>query len=84
MYKRQIEKATAYINEHALLAEKLNKPVVLEEFGISRDNNDHAVTGFVTLRDEYYNQTIHSLIVFLHCYLSCASSVQSKDELLHV
>ena len=51
-----IEKATAYINEHALLAEKLNKPVVLEEFGISRDNNDHAVTGFVTLRDEYYNQ----------------------------
>ena len=43
-----IEKATAYINEHALLAEKLNKPVVLEEFGISRDDNDHAITGCYT------------------------------------
>ena len=51
-----VEKATAYINQHALLAEKLNKPVVLEEFGISRDDNDHAVTASVTLRDEYYSQ----------------------------
>ncbi len=51
-----IEKATAYINQHEVLAEKLNKPVVLEEFGISRDDNDHAVTASVTLRDEYYSQ----------------------------
>ncbi len=39
-----IEKAITYINQHAVLAEKLNKPVVLEEFGISRDDNDHAIT----------------------------------------
>ncbi|HIB72431.1 MAG TPA: hypothetical protein EYM74_01540 [Candidatus Marinimicrobia bacterium] len=51
-----VEKATAYINQHEVLAEKLNKPVVLEEFGISRDDNDHAVTASVTLRDEYYSQ----------------------------
>ena len=51
-----VEKATAYINQHEVLAEKLNKPVVLEEFGISRDDNDHAVTASVTIRDEYYSQ----------------------------
>jgi len=51
-----VEKATAYINQHEVLAERLNKPVVLEEFGISRDDNDHAVTASVTLRDEYYSQ----------------------------
>ena len=51
-----IEKAITYINQHAVLAEKLNKPVVLEEFGISRDDNDHDITGSVTLRNKYYSQ----------------------------
>jgi mannan endo-1,4-beta-mannosidase len=42
------------MHDHIGMAEKLKKPVVLEEFGISRDNNDHAAGTPVTVRDKYY------------------------------
>ncbi|CAF1092678.1 unnamed protein product [Adineta ricciae] len=46
-----LEFARKYIEYHVAYKEK---PVVLEEFGISRDNDDHSATAPITIRDKYY------------------------------
>jgi mannan endo-1,4-beta-mannosidase len=53
-YKTALSYALDYMHDHIAVAEKLRKPVVLEEFGISRDQNDHAAGTPVTVRDKYY------------------------------
>ncbi|MBW1654939.1 glycoside hydrolase 5 family protein [Flavobacterium quisquiliarum] len=53
-YSTALEKANNYIEEHAKIAQKLNKPIVLEEFGISRDENSYDAASSVQIRDEYY------------------------------
>ncbi|CAF0896952.1 unnamed protein product [Adineta steineri] len=46
-----LEFAKKYIDDHAAYKDK---PIVLEEFGISRDNDDHSSTASITVRDKYY------------------------------
>jgi mannan endo-1,4-beta-mannosidase len=46
--------AKNYMAEHAAMAKTLGKPIVLEEFGISRDLNNHDPVAPVTARDVYY------------------------------
>lgn len=53
-YSAALEKAGNYIDEHVKIAQKLNKPIVLEEFGISRDENSYDAGSSVKIRDEYY------------------------------
>lgn len=53
-YPFALEKATNYIDEHVKIAQKLNKPIVLEEFGISRDENNYDSNSSIKIRDEYY------------------------------
>lgn len=53
-YDRALQKAHNYIDRHLAEAERLNKPVVLEEFGIARDLDDHAQGAPTTQRDRYY------------------------------
>ncbi len=43
-----------YIDNHLVVAEKLSKPVVLEEFGFPRDNYQLAKNSSVYYRDSYY------------------------------
>ena len=47
--------AQGYIKDQLAKAAPLGKPVVLEEFGISRDLNDHSAGTPVTVRDKYYS-----------------------------
>lgn len=53
-YSDAVEKANSYIEEHVKIAQKINKPVVLEEFGISRDENNYDPNSSLKIRDEYY------------------------------
>ncbi|GAA3738351.1 MULTISPECIES: cellulase family glycosylhydrolase [Flavobacterium] len=53
-YPMALEKAEKYIDEHVKTAQKLNKPLVLEEFGISRDENSYDANSSVEVRDQYY------------------------------
>ncbi|CAF1048261.1 unnamed protein product [Adineta steineri] len=46
-----LEFAKKYIDDHAAYKDK---PIVLEEFGISRDNDNHSSTASITVRDQYY------------------------------
>ncbi|HQU85416.1 MAG TPA: cellulase family glycosylhydrolase [Pyrinomonadaceae bacterium] len=49
-----VEKATAYVNEHIDVAKKLNKPLVIEEFGLPRNAQSFDISASTSLRDEYY------------------------------
>lgn len=49
-----INNTKAYIDKHIAVAKKLNKPLVLEEFGLPRDNLSYDPSATVTLRDAYY------------------------------
>jgi mannan endo-1,4-beta-mannosidase len=53
-YAHALSKATAYIDRHLARAEKLGKPLVLEEFGISRDGGDHDPAAATRQRDRYF------------------------------
>ena len=43
-----------YICEHENVARKLNKPLVIEEFGLPRDNHSYDINSSTTSRDIYY------------------------------
>jgi mannan endo-1,4-beta-mannosidase len=49
-----IEKTTVYIQKHVQVAEKLNKPLVIEEFGIPRDEHAFSPAATTTVRDQYF------------------------------
>lgn len=47
-------KAKSYILEHIEVAKQLNKPTVLEEFGVERDGGAFATTATTKIRDDFY------------------------------
>lgn len=49
-----ISKSVAYIRQHEAIAKALNKPLVLEEFGLPRDAQSFNPTSTTTSRDQYY------------------------------
>lgn len=51
-----VEKAVSYINRHLTVAEKLNKPLVIEEFGLPRDKQSFDINAATSLRDDYYKR----------------------------
>lgn len=48
-------KAGNYIDIHIRMAEKINKPMVIEEFGYSRDQNLYSPKASTVARDAFYN-----------------------------
>ncbi|CAN5520227.1 beta-galactosidase [soil metagenome] len=55
-FPKAVEKATAYINEHIAIAKKLDKPLVIEEFGLPRDEQSFDINSATSLRDDYYEK----------------------------
>jgi mannan endo-1,4-beta-mannosidase len=53
-----LEKAVNYIRQHAAVAEKLNKPLVIEEFGLPRDDHSFDINAPTTFRDNYYQKIL--------------------------
>ncbi len=51
-------KALAYIQEHCLLARRLGKPLVMEEFGLARDSAACLPGSPTTARDRYFAKSI--------------------------
>ena len=47
-------KARSYFDYHVSVSNKLSKPVVMEEFGISRDQGSYKVDASSKIRDKYY------------------------------
>jgi mannan endo-1,4-beta-mannosidase len=55
------EKAMQYIREHVMMARQLNKPIVLEEFGMARDSAKCQPGSPTTARDRYYEKVFEVL-----------------------
>lgn len=53
-YEGACRKAEEYIRNHVKKGKKLKMPIVLEEFGISRDDDNHDISGTTEYRDAYY------------------------------
>jgi mannan endo-1,4-beta-mannosidase len=53
-YDTAIQYAINYIDDQTRIAKEINKPLVLEEFGISRDLDSHVPGSSITVRDRYY------------------------------
>ena len=49
-----LENARSYIRRHVQVAERLGKPIVLEEFGLFRDGEAYAPDAPTTYRDRFY------------------------------
>lgn len=57
-----LEKARSYIKTHVAYAKVLNKPLLLEEFGIARDKGSFEVNSTTQMRDIYY-ENIFKLVL---------------------
>ncbi len=51
-----ITKSREYLNQHIDWAKKLNKPIVLEEFGLDRDGASFSVKSTTKIRDRFYGE----------------------------
>ncbi len=49
-----ISKTGDYIKQHIAIAEKLKKPLAIEEFGLPRDEHSYNIESPTTWRDKYY------------------------------
>lgn len=58
-----IAKTNDYINRHLATAKKLNKPMVIEEFGFPRDKHTYELDDTVIARDAYYSNIFSQISV---------------------
>ncbi len=56
-----VDKAAEYIGKHIEFARELNKPMVMEEFGLGRDSGNYAQGTPTTARDRYYRKILSIL-----------------------
>ena len=54
-FRQVISRTTAYVREHEAAALALNKPLVIEEFGLPRNQQSFAIDSSPSLRDAYYD-----------------------------
>ncbi|RYE08199.1 MAG: beta-mannosidase, partial [Sphingobacteriales bacterium] len=58
-----ISKTQDYIDQHAAVAKQLNKPLVIEEFGLPRDMHSFDPAQSTNARDIYYSAIFSKLLV---------------------
>jgi mannan endo-1,4-beta-mannosidase len=56
------KKTLQYIRTHIAKAQALNKPMILEEFGLARDQRSYEASSPVTWRDRYYNMILDEVV----------------------
>lgn len=55
-YASGLEKAQAYINQHIDIANQMQKPIVMEEFGAERDGGAFDLDSTTVYRDRFYQE----------------------------
>lgn len=56
-YDSALATAKEYMNQHIEVANQLNKPLVLEEFGVERDGGSFELSSTTEYRDHFYTAT---------------------------
>lgn len=62
-FEPALENARNYINQHIEVANSMNKPIVLEEFGIERDGGSFKLDSTTEYRDRFYAEVFNMLRV---------------------
>jgi len=62
-FSSAMQKADHYIDQHIEFARLVNKPIVLSEFGIPRDNHSYSPEATTTYRDKYYGAVFEKIYV---------------------
>jgi mannan endo-1,4-beta-mannosidase len=62
---KSIKNTNKYMSDHFVVARKLNKPIVLEEFGLPRDFHGYLPTEKTSTRDSYYANAFSQVVE--HC-----------------
>ncbi len=57
-----IKKTNTYIEDHVAIAQKLKKPIVLEEFGMPRDGHAFDLNAPTTSRDHYFKNVFEHIL----------------------
>lgn len=55
-FPQALQKTVDYIDEHLEIARKLKKPLVVEEFGLPRDNLSFDIDSPTSLRDQFFEK----------------------------
>lgn len=58
-YAKAESETVKYINENAAVAKRLNKPLVIEEFGLPRDGGSFEPASATTQRDRYFETVLN-------------------------
>ena len=61
-YEAGAKNTLAYIADHVALARRLNKPVVIEEFGFPRDGAGYAPGSATMFKDRYYRLLLDAVV----------------------
>ncbi len=61
-YAEALQKAIRYLDDHLMQAQQLNKPLVLEEFGIARDASSYDPGASTTWRDRYLSDLMGEIV----------------------
>lgn len=62
VYQEAITKVDKYWDDHLKIADQLNKPIVLEEFGLARDNSSYSPSSTTLWRDRYYDYIFNKVV----------------------
>ena len=57
-----VQKTIEYIQRHSVALQQLNKPLVIEEFGLPRDEQSFKLTAATSSRDAYYATIFEQLL----------------------
>lgn len=57
-YQTALDKTMEYIDANGAVALKLNKPMVIEEFGLPRDRQSFDANAKTTIRDDFYGKVL--------------------------
>lgn len=60
-FNRSVGRTMSYLADHVAIARAVNKPIVLEEFGVSRDGRNYDPSAPVTYRDRYFEMLFEAL-----------------------
>ncbi|MFY7964655.1 MAG: glycoside hydrolase 5 family protein [Chitinophagaceae bacterium] len=72
-FSKALIKVSDYLSRHIEMAYKMNKPFVLEEFGIGRDKNSYSINATTKVRDAYYEFVFNE--IYKYAKLKKASGV---------
>ncbi|PUZ20118.1 mannan endo-1,4-beta-mannosidase [Chitinophaga costaii] len=74
-FEPAVRYAHHYLDQHVAYAQQLKKPLILEEFGISRDGNNYQRNSPTIIRDKYYQNIFDAVFDYANKDSSIVSGV---------